>query len=243
MGRWAFIIIFALLAAKAPAADVDTFAGLEWAEPEAGQQIRLLAVHPHDLPAAEGYRYLVPNENNVTRYGALLAHVMRTDGAWLQERLVGAGRAVVMPVYETDTGRLALLKDAERQARENRAGVWAGEADFLHCADDARGAFDGFALVQGRLVDAARVRGTVYLNFGEDWRRDFTVKITNRTFRKLPAAMQKALDDLIESDNPEAVIEARGWVHFEGGPMIEITHAAQLDFHGPASPFIKGGCL
>jgi len=249
MARVLGIFLVLLAVGSAKATDIDYFSGLEWVEPAPGQEIRLLAIYPPELPAnleMASYRYLTPKEDSLTRHGALLVHAMGIDGEWLQEQMVSSGQAIVMPVFEHNPERLAYLKGVETAARENKLGLWANGPDFLHCADYARNAFDSFAIIQGPLVDAARVRGTVYLNFGEDWRTDFTAKITSRNFRKLPQDLQNTLDQLIDSDKPdtviEAIIEARGWVYFEGGPMIEIKEAAQLDFYQPASPFIKGGC-
>lgn len=243
-----YILLVFLTVTSVPsfAIDTDTFTELEWAEPSPGQEIRLLAIYPANLPVMlpkDHYRYLVSKQNSTTRYGALLAHIFMKDGVWLQNQLVKEGQAIVMPVYESDENRLILLKNTEIEARRNGRGLWASGPGFLYCAAAARKAFDSFAIIQGRLMDATRVRGTIYLNFGVDWHTDFTVKIEVQTFRVLPEEVQKTLEQLTEDDKPDIVIEARGWVFYEGGPMIEIKKAAQLDFLKLTSPFIKGGCL
>ena len=44
-------------------------------------------------------------------------------------------------------------------------------------ADKAEGREGHFAFVSGLVLDAARVKNKVYLNFGADWREDFTIVI------------------------------------------------------------------
>src|SRR3546814_18690321 len=38
----------------------------------------------------------------------------------------------------------------------------------------------GFELVEGRVVAVGRGGGSTYLNFGEDWRQDFTVAVARQ---------------------------------------------------------------
>lgn len=70
--------------------------------------------------------------------------------------------------------------------------------------------------------DVARVRGTTYLNFGADWRSDFTVMIDARARRRF----DHAGIDLDALEGREVL--ARGWIRSRNGPMIEATHPEQL---------------
>ncbi|MDH5799092.1 MAG: hypothetical protein OEZ19_11040, partial [Paracoccaceae bacterium] len=76
---------------------------------------------------------------------------------------------------------------------------------------------------EGRVLDAADVRGTIYLNFGADWRSDFTVKITSRS-RKL---FEAEGFDFPAMEN--RTIRVRGWLDEMNGPMIEATHPEQIE--------------
>jgi len=40
-------------------------------------------------------------------------------------------------------------------------------------------------LIKGRVLDSAKVKGTIYLNFGENWRDDFTITLKTQTRRAL----------------------------------------------------------
>lgn len=239
-----FLILFGLfgfLVAPLHATDINFYLGLVWVELKPGQDIRLLGVYPSDLPEnLEDYKILSPTENPITRHGALLSHVIFKDDTWLQGKLVEAGKAIVMPVYELDRGRLYTLKNIEIGARMERRGLWAKNP--VVCAWGAKGAFDTFSIIQGKITEAANVRGTIYLNFGDDYRDDFTVKITRKNFRALPEDTQNALTRLTELAEPDMVVEARGWVFFSGGPMIDIKTDAQLDFLGQGNLLIIERC-
>lgn len=237
------LTLFALLlfAVPALATDIDFFAGLKEAEPAPGQTVRLLGIYPWTLPEGlENFRILAPNEAPTTRHGALLGHVILEDGGWLQETLIQGGEAMVMPVFEEDATRLDFLKGIEDEARRARKGLWGARP--VVCAAFAKGAFDSFSLVQGRVLDAANVRGTIYLNFGVEWREDFTIKIKRAVFNALPEALQAELTRLTAMEKPDSVVEARGWVFFSGGPMIEVKVPAQFEILGPGSDKIIEGC-
>lgn len=230
---WLFMVCF--LAFPAMATDVDFYGGLEKSSMP-HSQMRLMGIYPHALPENMNIvAYYSPVEDATTRHGETLAYGLLPDGFWAQEVLLREGQAMVMPVYETHWGRLYTLKNAEVEARIAKRGLWAN--DPVVCAREANRAFDSFSIVQGTITDAANVRGTIYFNFGADYRDDFTVKITRRAFRSLPLGTQDQLTRLTESPNPDMVIEARGWVFFSGGPMIEVKQDAQLDFYGPDDLF------
>ena len=237
------LTLFSLLLFAVPALanNIDFFAGLKETGPAPGQTIRLLGIYPWNLPEGLGkFRILAPNEAPTTRHGALLGHVILEDGSWLQETLIEGGQAMVMPVFELDATRLDFLKGIEDEARRARKGMWGARP--VVCAAFAKGAFDSFTLVQGRVLDVANVRGTTYLNFGADWRDDFTIKIERTAFNALPEALQAELTRLTALEKPDSVVEARGWVFFSGGPMIEVKIPTQFEILGPGSDKIIEGC-
>jgi micrococcal nuclease len=65
--------------------------------------------------------------------------------------------------------------------------------------------------------------GRIYLNFAEDWRRDFTVSVA----RKDVDAFTAAGIDLKELAGK--TIRVRGWLQWRNGPMIEATHPEQIE--------------
>ena len=61
-------------------------------------------------------------------------------------------------------------------------------------------------------------------------------------FIALPEALQAELTRLTAIEKPDSVVEARGWVFFSGGPMIEVKVSAQFEILGPGSDKIIEGC-
>lgn len=156
------------------------------------------------------------------RWQRALAHILLDDGAWLQGHLLQRGFARVYTWPRTATGARAML-DLERTARANRRGIWAERFYRIRNPSETWGDLDSWQVVEGRVVDAAVVRGTGYLNFGLDWRNDFTFRIDSDARR----AFKNAGIDLTALRGLR--VRGRGWVYPTNGPMIDLTHPAQLE--------------
>lgn len=156
------------------------------------------------------------------RWHRALAHVTTDDGTWLQGQLLQRGFARVYTWPRTATGARTLL-DLERTARANRRGIWGDRFYRIRNPGETWGDLDSWQIVEGRVADAAVVRGTAYLNFGLDWRNDFTFRAEGETRR----AFGKAGIEL--ADLTGLRVRGRGWVYPMNGPMIDLTHPAQLE--------------
>ena len=165
------------------------------------------------------------------RYGRWLAHlhVIEGDapGLWVQGEMLRLGMA---RVYSFPDNR-ALVEDMlalERGARANGRGIWSDS--FYHILnpniDVLSQKLGTFQLIEGRILDAAKVKGTVYLNFGADWRTDFTISIARDALRLFEASGLDPLALLGES------VRVRGWLIKRNGPMIRATHPEQLELLG-----------
>lgn len=160
------------------------------------------------------------------RYGRLTVHARRIDdGAWLQEVLLSAGHARARPVPGDDARARALLA-VEDAARRAGRGIWASRVYAVRpVADAAALARDIGALTvaEGRPLRAETRSGKTYLDFGEDWRRDFTAVVTGPVARALkkegidPAALAGRL------------VRVRGWPEWRFGPQIDVAVPAQLE--------------
>jgi len=165
---------------------------------------------------------LLHPEDRRDRWGRSLAHVVRDDGLWMQGALLMDGLARVYTQPRTADGA-ALMLDLERTARAARRGIWRDRFYRIRNPDETWGDLDSVQLVEGRVVDAAVVRGTTYLNFGTDWRRDFTFRIGPDAARAFRGAGIDILDLTARR------VRGRGWVFPLNGPMIELTHPAALE--------------
>ena len=73
-------------------------------------------------------------------------------------------------------------------------------------------------------VHAVTSRGqATYLNFAEDWQRDFTARIRRDTL-KLAGTPAKALDRLTGQ-----TVRIRGWIERRGGPLITVWRLEQIE--------------
>ena len=170
------------------------------------------------------------------RYGRLLAQVFVRDAAaagpedergttWVQGAMLERGLARAYSL-EGSASCLAELLARERVARAAALGVWAeasyavrGAAEVEHLLE-RRGTFQ---IVEGRVRAVADVRGTVFVNFGEDTRQDFTIAIRAQTKRQIVAA---GIDPQLWTGR---TVRVRGWIERRGGPLIEIHNAGEVE--------------
>ncbi|MEO1253117.1 MAG: thermonuclease family protein [Pseudomonadota bacterium] len=150
------------------------------------------------------------------------------DALTLQERVVAQGAARVDPQTD-DHVLIDRLLHLEDEARKERRGLWRLDDYRVFDAANAWGAVDGFNLVEGRVEAAAERKGRVYLNFGADYREDFTVTATAGRARRWRAGGL----DLLEIGALGARLRARGFVKPINGPSIELRHPKQLEALSP----------
>lgn len=133
----------------------------------------------------------------------------------VQEELVRAGLAYVR-VFADSAGAAPRLLAAEAEARAAGRGVWANapiyEAEALE-----GGEMTGFALVEGVVRDAALVRDRVYLNFGADYKTDFTAVVRAKDW----PAWEAGASDLMALEGQK--VSLRGFVSQRDGPSMSLS--------------------
>jgi len=162
------------------------------------------------------------------RYGRVPAHLfIRGDSGangWLQAELVRRGAARV-DVSGLSAPCAKLLLALEDYAREKRIGLWNEAAYDIKSAEQpwALLRFRGtFQLVEGRIFGVARIKNRVFINFAEDWRKDFTIGLNRKTARTLA---ESGLDlDALKG----RTVRVRGWIESRGGPFIYLKSREQL---------------
>ncbi len=158
----------------------------------------------------------------IDRYGDLVAQVERADGRWLQGALLEQGLAMV-ETRPGEVARAAAMLALEQTARAQRRGLWADPALAPHDAARLANATGSFEIVQGRVLRVAPTKDYVYLNFGADWRSDFTVRVRRA---ELDGRFEQAGLDVLALAGRR--IEVRGFVLEAGGPLIELSHPEQI---------------
>lgn len=254
------LVLAAALLAIAPYASVEALEP-EWSQPvswravmpdgglllEDGHEVVLAGIMPFPLDEEreerDGYEHLTSGltalldgqeielmrlDQKVDRYGRPAVLARLRDGRIVQRLLTESGHAVVAPADVPPAMALSLL---DHEAAGNGRGA-GGERRPVRI--DARRAYPSIgshAIVRGRVVDVQKVRDVTYLNFGKNWRRDFTVRVAQDA---LCRNGEHARDPRIEArfsgcDLPglkalvERRVEVRGFLFEEYGPMIEFV--------------------
>ncbi len=156
------------------------------------------------------------------RYGRALAHLHREDGVWIQQELLRQGMARVYS-FRDNRAVVPELLAAERSARIAKAGIWNHGWYRVWQQEELHGGLDGFFLIEGIVLKSAQIRGRIYLNFGQDWRQDFTITVSPR---------DRKLFDRAGFEHAAMVgrrVRVRGWLKHFNGPSIEATHPEQIE--------------
>ncbi len=156
------------------------------------------------------------------RHGRLLAHLHDEAGTWIQGELIRLGMARVYS-FPDNRAVVADMLALEGAARAAGMGIWADPFYAVRGSEAAGRHIGTFQLVEGRVFDAARVKGRVYLNFGPDWRTDFTISLNSKASRLFRKA---GLDPLALKGRR---VRVRGWLRDYNGPLIEATHPEQIE--------------
>lgn len=173
--------------------------------------------------ALSDHQFNLSPSGPMTRWGAQRVLARRKeDGLSLQEILVSRGAVRVAPETESDS-LIDHLLGVETVARAQKRGLWARDAYSVHNADDAWDAIGAFHLIEGRVQQARAAKARFYLNFGDDYRRDFTASAQMRRVRR----WQKSGIELAALNGKR--IRVRGFVNQINGPAITLNHSRQIE--------------
>jgi micrococcal nuclease len=155
------------------------------------------------------------------RHDRLLGQAILEDGTWLQRDLLIQGRDRLELTHDTAALAEALLK-AEADARRHHRGLWRLPAYAVR-APDALTARDtgAFVLVEGRVLSVAPTHEATYLDFAEDWHHGFTVRI--------PHALLQRADGFDPAALEGRPVRVRGWLVYEGRPILDLEDPAALE--------------
>jgi len=161
------------------------------------------------------------------RHGRLLAHLFLEDGTWVQGQMLQIGMARVY-TFPDNRAVAADMHRHEQAARDAERGIWAHPFYKIRAAaPEALKRYTGtFQIIEGKVIDAVRVKSRVYLNFGEDWRSDFTVTLNSRARKMFKSSGIEPLD------YKNKTIRVRSWLKKYNGPAIDATHPEQIEIVG-----------
>lgn len=177
-----------------------------------------------DLAAGKIVRLQINPDRRTDRYDRILAQIYVPDGhggeIWAEEKLLASGLAYVYPLSgrEIDTPRMMAI---EKTARAAKLGVWQLPEMQPTPAEQAATQYGHYAFIQGKVVDAAKIKNKIYLNFGADWHSDFTVMVERHDWNNFRDFDLLALKG--------KTILARGFLHEDNGPMLRANNPGQLE--------------
>lgn len=145
------------------------------------------------------------------------------DKIWAQGTLLSAGLARVKTTSSNPELAKQMYK-AEQKARTEKKGLWENERYTVLTPETSHNAAKTFQIVEGKILNTAIRKNRFYLNFGTDWKEDFTISISP----------EKRKDFAKQGYNPlewnGKHIRVRGWLDSYNGPYIEIDHPEALEF-------------
>lgn len=162
------------------------------------------------------------------RYGRFLAQVfLEANGRseWVQGTMLAAGQARAYGVPESFACVRELLAH-EAEARRKRLGLWSNGVYRPMPAEQPgsllkqRGKFER---VIGTVASVGKTKSTTYLNFGTDWKSDFTVRIGKAVLAANPE-FARTLDTL-----KSKTVVVRGWIERRNGPLIDVADVSQIE--------------
>jgi endonuclease YncB( thermonuclease family) len=169
------------------------------------------------------------------RYGRKFVHLfveMNGERVWVQGKMLSSGnaRAYGLP------GSYACISELmahEKAARDVGVGLWGHAAYAVRSARATRDLLrrrNSYEIVAGTVANVTATKARTYINFGANWRSDFTAGIETRVLRADPV-WAKSLEGL-----KGRRVEVRGWIQYRNGPYIDVEDPSQIAPVDPALP-------
>ena len=158
----------------------------------------------------------------IDKYGRTLAYVY-VDRIFVNLRLVELGAAVARP-YPPNLKHHKELAQKMELARNEKRGFWADVDKWIITAEDAGRHIGLSKTVTGRVLHSEMKKFGVFLNFGDNFSKDFTVFISNKN---LAYFVDSGIDDPA-SKYLGKVVEITGTIREKNGPSISVKHPGQI---------------
>ncbi len=168
------------------------------------------------------YQTVNREEGRINRMGQDIAQIQReSDKAWVQGTLLSLGLARVRTA-QRNPEMAQQMYDLELAAMKDKAGIWENYSKVLP-PEEAEAHEGSFQIVEGRIESAALKQNRIYLNFGKDWKTDFTISIAPEDKR----AFSKQNLDPLQWNGKQ--VRVRGWIESYNGPYMQISHPAAIE--------------
>lgn len=163
------------------------------------------------------------------KYGRFLAWVY-VDDVLVNAVLIKEGYAKTLTIPPCGIEKEDEFKNYEKEAVQKRLGLWAKNGKLLSqheepiSAEDAARYIGKTKTVKGKVVNVFESRKAIFLNFGEDYKKDFTVVI----FRKNAGEFErKGIDPVKFYKGKEILVTGR--IKEYNGPEIVANDPSQIE--------------
>jgi len=201
--------------------------------PHSDKALALLQEHLSEDTEIMLYQTVKAKKGRLNRMNHELAHIVtkskkdikkgNTESMWINGLLLAHGIARVM-IAPNAPEMVEQMLGLEKQARAQKQGMWSDESDYKVLTPETAGEANGeFAIIEGRVEKTASVRNNVYLNFGKDWKTDFTIMISPTMRKKL------AREGIHPLGLGGKTVRVRGWLREYNGPLIELDVSEHLE--------------
>ncbi len=170
------------------------------------------------------YQTRQAEEVRVNRMGHLIAHlVTKKNGEWINGVLLKEGLAWAEP-DTTNPQMAAQMYALEQQARDAKKFIWSDKSPYgILTPETASKGAGTFRVIEGTVKRASTNKNSLFLNFGTDWRKDFTVMVS--------PAVRKALSR--QGIDPIGLtgqkVRVRGWLREWNGPFLELETPERIE--------------
>lgn len=176
------------------------------------------------------YQTQSKDEGRMNRMGHHIAHLVRArDETWTQGMLIALGVARVRTTkYNPEMA--AQMLNLEDQARTQKVGLWAMEEYNVLTPTSTFKHIGSYQIIEGQVISVSMRRNKLYLNFGNNWKQDFTVRLNPNRYQDFE---KNGLPPRRWSGKS---IRIRGWLESYNGPFLDIDHPERIEalFDGKA---------
>lgn len=169
------------------------------------------------------YQTRQAKSGRVNRMNHQLAQIVtEKDNIWIQGSLLSNGFARIYTAPNHDE-LLDKMIEAENKAISDKNNIWADSSIYKILTPlETPNNLGNFAVIDGTIQKVASIRNNIYLNFGKDWKTDFTVMIPPMIRKDFA---RQNIDLLSLANQP---VRVRGWLREYNGAFIELEDIAHL---------------
>ncbi|MFH1282324.1 MAG: thermonuclease family protein [bacterium] len=155
------------------------------------------------------------------KYKRLLAYVFK-DNIFVNAELLRQGYAALY-TFPPNVKYTEEFVKFQEEARKNSRGFWKNKITGEISPEEAKKFINEVATVKGRVLSTFKTEKNIFLNFGRDYKTDFTIVIFERSFKEFYSA---EIDP--ETYYKDKLVSITGKIKEYNGPEIIANHPYEI---------------